>query len=76
MKESEQDKFYKDKAELDKLLLEYLGHEQEKVSIQNKEEISEEFARSLRTFYSGLSEVGRDSIISICNTYRDEEFQY
>ena len=77
VKESEQDKFYEDKAELDKLLLEYLGHEQEKVSIQNKEEkISEEFARSLRTFYSGLSEVGRNSIAATCNTYRNEEFQY
>lgn len=77
VKESEQDKFYEDKAELDRLLLEYLGHEQEKVSIQNKEEkISEEFARSLRTFYSGLSEVGRNSIAATCNTYRNEEFQY
>ena len=77
VKESEQDKFYEDKAELDRLLLEYLGHEQEKVSIQNKEEkISEEFARSLRTFYNDLSEVGRNSITSTCNTYRNEEFQY
>ena len=77
VKESELDKFYEDKAELDRLLLEYLGHEQEKVSIQNKgEKISEEFARSLKNFYSGLSEVDRNSITSTYNTYRDEEFQY
>lgn len=77
VEENEQDKFYEDKAELDGLLLEYLGQEQEKVSIPNKEkEISDEFARSLMTFYSGLSEVARNSITSTCDTYKNEEFKY
>lgn len=77
VKEHEEDKFYEDKAELDGLLLEYLGQEQKKVSIQNKErEISTELARTLTTFYSGLSEEGKDSIESTCETYKKEEFKY
>ncbi len=77
VKENEQEKFYGDKAELDGLLLEYLGQEQEKISIQNKEkEIADEFARSLMTFYKDLPEVGRNSIRSTCDTYKDEEFKY
>ena len=77
VEENEQEKFYEDKAELDGLLLEYLGQEQEKISIQNKEqEIADEFARSLTTFYNDLSEVGRNSIISTHNTYKNEEFRY
>lgn len=77
VKEHEEDKFYEDKAELDGLLLEYLGQEQRKVSIHNKEvEISTEFARSLKNFYSNLPEEGKDSIESTCGTYKNEEFKY
>lgn len=77
VEKNEQEKFYEDKAELDGLLLEYLGQEQEKISLLNKEkEISTEFARSLMTFYSGLSEVARNSITSTCEAYRNEEFKY
>lgn len=77
VKESEQDKFYEDKAELDRLLLEYLGHEQKKLSIQNEEgKISHEFARSLGAFYNDLSEVGRNSLMSTGKVYRNEEFHY
>lgn len=77
VEEHEQDKLYKDKAELDELLLEYLGKEQEKVSIQNKEkEISTEFARSLTTFYSGLPEEARNSFASTCDTYKNQDFKF
>lgn len=77
VEENEQEKFYEDKAELDGLLLEYLGQEQEKIPTLNKEkEISTEFARSLMTFYSGLSEVARNSITSTCEAYSNEEFKY
>lgn len=77
LEESEQEKFYEDKVELDGLLLEYLGQEQKRVSISNKEEeISAEFARSLMTFYSGLSEVARNSITATCDAYKNEAFKY
>lgn len=77
VEESEQEKFYEDKAELDGLLLEYLGQEQKRVSILNKEkEVSDEFARSLISFYSGLSEVDKNSITATCDAYKNEEFKY
>lgn len=77
VKEHEKDEFYEDKAELDGLLLEYLGQEQKKVSIQNNEkEISTEFARSLKSFDSNLAEEGKESIQSTCDTYKREELKY
>lgn len=69
------DKEYK--AELDGLLLEYLTQEQGKISIQNKEqEVADEFVRSLTSFYSNLPEIGRNSITSTCDTYKNEDFKY
>lgn len=77
VKESEQEKFYEDKAELDELLLEYLGQEQEKVLMQNKEKgMADEFARSLRTLYNDLSQADRDSISSTYNVCKNEEYKY
>lgn len=77
VEESKREQFYEDKAELDGLLLEYLTQEQGKVSIQNKEnEVVDEFIRSLTTFYGDLSEVGRNSILSTCDIYKNEEFKY
>lgn len=77
VEESQKEKFYEDKAELDELLLEYLEQEQEKILTQNCEKkIADEFARSLMTFYSNLSEADRASIASTCNLYRSEEFKY
>lgn len=77
VKEYEKEKLYEDKAELDGLLLEYLGQEQKRISIQNKEkEISTELARSLKTFYSNLPEDGKESIQTTCDTYKREEFKY
>lgn len=77
VEESEQEKFYEDKAELDGLLLEYLGQEQERVSMKSKEkEIANEFARSLITFSNNLSETDRISIASTCDIYKNEEFKY
>ena len=76
VEESKREQFYEDKAELDGLLLEYLTQEQGKVSIQNKEnEVVDEFIRSLTTFYGDLSEVGRNSILSTCDIYKNEEFK-
>lgn len=77
VEESQQEKFYEDKMELDRLLLEYLGEEQERVSIQYKEkEIAEEFARSLMNFYSDLPETDKISITSTLNAYKNGEFKY
>lgn len=77
VKEGEEDKFYRDKAELDGLLLEYLSQEQKRMSTANKEqEIADEFARSMTTFTSNLSETGRNAIYLTCNTYKNEEFKY
>lgn len=73
--ENEKEKFYADKNELDGLLLEYLGQEQNRVITVNKEQqIADEFARSLSILFSDLSEVGRTSIGSTCNMYRQEDF--
>lgn len=75
--ESEKEKFYDDKFELDQMLLEYLGQEQEKLVTKNLEEaIAEEFARSLSMLYDNLSEVGRNSIATTCEIYSQEEFYY
>lgn len=77
VKIDELEKFYEDKAELDRLLLEYLGTEQEKISIQEKKEkVSEEFARSLISFDNDLHVVGRNSISSTCNVYKNHVFYY
>lgn len=77
VEESEREKFYEDKAELDGLLLEYLGQEQERVSMKSEEKgIADEFARSLVTFYNDLSERDKSSIVSTCHMYRNEEFKY
>lgn len=77
VEESEREKFYEDKAELDRLLLEYLGQEQKRVSMKSEEKgIADEFARSLVTFYNDLSEIDRSSIDSTCHAYRNEEFKY
>lgn len=75
--ESEKEKFYDDKAELDGLLLEYLGKEQNRVITKDKEqEIADEFARSLSILYDDLSEVDKSSIASTCNKYSQENFSF
>lgn len=75
--ESEKEKFYDDKAELDGLLLDYLEKEQNRVITTNKEqEIADEFARSLKTLYDDLPEVGRNSINSTINVYSNGDFYY
>lgn len=77
VEKSKLEKFYEDKAELDRLLLEYLKQEQKKVSIKIKEkEIADKFGKSLMNFYDNLSEADRNSITSTCNIYRNEEFKY
>lgn len=72
--ETGRDKFYEDK---DGLLLDYLGQEQKRVSIESKEkEIADEFARSLSEFYKNLPEAGKSFIKSTCDAYRNEDFEY
>lgn len=77
VKENERDKFYHDKAELDRLLLEYLEQEQGRISIQNKEqEVADVFAKSLNGFYKELREMEQKSIQSTYNTYSKDVFMY
>ena len=75
--ESDIEKFYDDKAELDGLLLDYLEKEQNRVITINKEqEIADEFARSLTTLYDKLPEADKDSIRSTYSVYSNEIFHY
>lgn len=77
VREEEQEQLYEDKAELEGLLLDYLGDEQKRFSTNNKEkEIADEFARSMNTFYSNLPEEGRNSITETLNRYKNEQFTY
>lgn len=72
-----QAQFYEDKAELDRLLLEYLEQEQKRFSTQNREkELAEKFAGDLKNFYNDLSDAGKEAIQSIFHTYGYEDFKY
>lgn len=74
---NKKEKFYSDKAELDRLLLEYLGKEQERFTMKDNENaIANEFKSSLLRFYDGLPEMAKDSINDTCSVYKDQDFEY
>lgn len=57
------DKFYLDKIELDRLLLEYLEKEQDRFVIDdNRKRLEEEFSRSIKDITDGFTLDDRDSV--------------
>lgn len=73
---SEEDiqKFYDDKDELDRLLLEYLEMEQDRYFIEEKDK--KEVMRSMLEFYKNLSEENKDSIRKTLEIYARENYMY
>lgn len=74
--EGKLDKFYDDKDELDRLLIEYLEKEQEKYVFENPELIKQEFSKSMLNFYGELSVEDVASIKKTMEVYKDEDFEY
>lgn len=74
--EGELDKFYDDKDELDKLLIEYLEQEQAKYGFEAPEPIKKEFSKSMLNFYSELPVEDVASIKKTMDVYKDEDFEY
>lgn len=74
--EEELEKFYEDKEELDKLLIEYLESEQRKYIFEDKEQIIKEFSRSMLDFSSGLPMDDVESIKETMEKYKNEDFIY
>lgn len=74
--ERELDKFYDDKDELDRLLIEYLEKEQEKYGFEDPEAIKKEFSKSMLNFYNELPVEDVASIKKTMEVYRDGDFIY
>ncbi len=74
--EGELDKFYNDKDELDRLLIEYLEQEQAKYGFEDSETIKKEFSKSMLNFYSELPVEDVASIKKTMDVYKDEDFEY
>lgn len=72
----ELDKFYDDKDELDRLLIEYLEQEQAKYGFEDSETIKKEFSKSMLNFYSELPVEDVASIKKTMDVYKDEDFEY
>lgn len=72
----ELDKFYDDKDELDRLLIEYLEQEQAKYGFEDSETIKKEFSKSMLNFYSELPVEDVASIKKTMDVYEDEDFEY
>lgn len=72
----ELDKFYDDKDELDRLLIEYLEQEQVKYGFEDSETIKKEFSKSMLNFYSELPVEDVASIKKTMDVYKDEDFEY
>lgn len=68
--------FYKDKEELDSLLIEYLEREQDKYSVEDSDTIMKEFSRSMLDFYSELPTEDISAIKKVMEIYKDSEFVY
>lgn len=74
--EEEIDKFYEDKEELDRLLIEYLEIEQDKYIINDDDIIKQEFSRSMIDFYDNLAINDKKSIEQTLSTYASENYIY
>lgn len=74
--EGKLDKFYDDKDELDRFLIEYLEKEQEKYGFEDPEAIKKEFSKSMLNFFNELSVEDVASIEKTMELYRDEDFMY
>ena len=71
------EKFYKDKEELDELLLEYLEKEEAQFAQYiNGKAIVEEFSRSIIHFKCGLSEIDDELIEETCRGHIGEDYAY
>ena len=69
------DKFYLDKIELDRLLLEYLEKEQDRFVIDdNRKRLEEEFSRSIKDITDGFTLDDRDSVNNTKTHFRNEEY--
>ena len=74
--EGELEKFYDDKDELDRLLIEYLEQEQDKYGFEDTETIKKEFSKSMLNFYSELPVEDVASIKKTMDVYKDDDFEY
>lgn len=69
------DKFYLDKIELDRLLLEYLEKEQDRFVIDdNRKRLEEEFSRSIKDITDGFTLDDRDSVNNTKTHFCNEEY--